>query len=409
MNYLASTCICALLAMGCGSSSSKPPDDAHPPSDAEPVRDGPVADCTPVSGTDVGLELVASGLSRPVFVSSPPDDARLFILEQPGRIRIFKDGTLLEQPFLDIEDQVLSTGNEQGLLGLAFHPEYAQNGRFFINYTAREPRHDTVIAEYRVSADPDVAETAEKQLFPTPINQPNSNHNGGMLAFGPDGYLYIGLGDGGGANDPDETGQDPTSLLGSMLRIDVDGGDPYGIPSDNPYAGGGDERPEIWAIGLRNPWRFSFDRDTGDLYIADVGQGDWEEVSVQPASSTGGENYGWNTMEGSSCFDPEEGCDTTGLTLPAAEYDHGGDRCSITGGYVYRGTCMPDLQGRYFYADYCSDQVWTFEYAGGQAAELQELPGGLGISKIVSFGEDATGELYVINLDGDVYRIVPAE
>lgn len=402
-------CICSIFLAACGEASKNQAGDGRLPADATFVDGRPVADCTPVSGTSVTTEVVTGGLIDPVFVTSTGLDLRLFILEKPGRIRIVKGGTLVGTPFLDIAELVLSTESEQGLLGLAFHPSYPQNGRFFVNYTAKDPRQATVIAEYQVSSDGDVANPVEERLLVIP--QPAANHNGGMIAFGPDGYLYIGMGDGGGSGDPGEHGQDNTTLLGDMLRIDVDSGNPYGIPAANPYAnspnGVDDPRPEIWAMGLRNPWRFSFDRKTGDLYIADVGQGSWEEVNVQPAGSTGGENYGWDEMEGAHCFEPATNCDMSGKVLPVAEYDHGGDRCSITGGYVYRGTCMPDLQGRYFYADYCSGQAWTLKYTAGQPADVQEIPG-LG-TRISSFGEDATGELYLTNLsDGNVYRIVPA-
>src|SRR5688572_30253196 len=262
--------------------------------DARPAADAAVATCTPQSGTNLALQPVATGLSSPVFLTAPPGDARLFIVEQPGRIRIVKDGTLLETPFLDIRGPVRSTGDEEGLLGLAFHPDYAQNGRFFVYYTADSPNGDNLVAEYTVGANPDVADTAEERLI-TFAHPGEGNHNGGGIAFGPDGYLYIGTGDGGGSNDEHGNGQPLTTPLGKMLRIDVDVAGTYAIPATNPFVGdGGGVREEIWANGLRNPWRWSFDRMTDDLYIADVGQLQREEVNVQPAASTGGENYGWS-------------------------------------------------------------------------------------------------------------------
>lgn len=393
---------------------ASPAADAPSIPDALPPIDGYVAQCTPAAGTSLTTELVAEGLAQPIFVTSPPGDARLFIVEKCGQIRILDNGTLREQPFLDIgpgsdNPRVRCTAGEQGLLGLAFHPDYAANGRFFVNYTGPvDGEVSTVVAEYRVSADPNVAETDEKPLFD--VFQPDTNHNGGMIAFGPDGYLYTGMGDGGGQEDPDDNGEDPRTLLGAMLRIDVDGGDPYAIPASNPYAaspdGEMDPRREIWAIGFRNPWRFSFDRDTGDLYIADVGQRDWEEVNIEPAGSPGGANYGWNEMEGSHCFEPSTGCNTEGKEVPVVEYGHVDGNCSITGGYVYRGSCMPDIDGWYFYADYCTARVWALQYRDGALQDDQELDVDFG-SGIVSFGEDAAGEMYVVNIQaGTVRRIV---
>ncbi|MEM9492488.1 MAG: PQQ-dependent sugar dehydrogenase, partial [Myxococcota bacterium] len=282
----------------------------------------------------------------------------------------------------------------------------------FVNYTNETGGRKTVIAEYQVSGDnPNVAGRDEQVILT--FGQPRSNHNGGMLEFGSDGYLYIGVGDSGGGDDPDDAAENNTVLLGSLLRIDVDNGDPYAIPSENPYAdspdGPNDPRPEIWAYGLRNPWRFSFDRQTNDLYIADVGQDAREEINIQPAASTGGENYGWDIYEGDLCNEPNQGgsCVDTGVTMPAHVYNHNNDRCSITGGYVYRGQCMPDIQGRYFYADYCSNQVFTLEYAGGEVRNNQDLNVDFG-EDITSFGEDGAGEIYVVNRGGTVSRIVLA-
>lgn len=392
--------------------------DAAPPPDAPPDAappDAPGPNCTPTSGTDLTLELVASGLSEPVFVTSPPGDPRLFILEKLGRVRVVENGQLLATPFLDITDRVMDLSNEQGLLGMAFHPNYAQNGRFVLDYIEARTatRGRTVVGEYQVSAgDPNRADRTERRILAQ--DQPRNNHNGGMVAFGPDGYLYISLGDSGGGGDPDQDAQDVTTLLGSILRIDIDSGSPYAIPADNPFAGspGGpnDPRREIWAYGLRNPWRFSFDSQTGDLYIGDVGQNAIEEVNVQAATAGGGQNYGWDIFEADSCVDPHpiNGCSTIGLTFPVTQYDHNLGGCSITGGYVYRGTCLPDIQGHYFYADYCSDQVRTIEWVGGEIQRKLEL-GNIFGSRISSFGEDANGELYVVNLvAGRVSRVVAA-
>jgi glucose/arabinose dehydrogenase len=381
------------------------PDAATPVIDAGPTADALVPTCTPTPGTNIALMEVAGGLADPLFVTAPPGDTRIFILEQPGRIRIVKDGLLLDTPFLDITDGV-EYGGERGLLGLAFHPGYAENGRFFVNYTSR-PAGATVVAEYRVSADADAAATPEIEIIT--IDQPYENHNGGMIAFGPDGYLYIGMGDGGWGGDPWGHGQDETTLLGSMLRIDINSGSPYTSPAGNPYLAtpGADE---IWSIGLRNPWRFSFDRGTGDLYIGDVGQGDLEEISYQAAGSGGGKNFGWAAWEGSACFNGP--CDDPSIhTPPIAEYPHGGTPCSVTGGYVYRGSCLPDLVGLYFYGDYCSDDVWSFRLVGGVATEETSWSDNLNskptVNGLSSFGEDAYGELYVTSLNtGRVFKIV---
>jgi glucose/arabinose dehydrogenase len=368
---------------------------------------------TTTSATGITTERVASGLSSPIFVTSPPGDLqRLFIVERPGRIVILSNGQVLPDPFLDIVGRVLS-GGERGLLGLAFHPDYDNNGYFYVNYT--NTSGNTVVSRFEISADPDLADSSSEYLLLT-ISQPYSNHNGGMIAFGPnDGYLYIGMGDGGSGGDPQNRAQNDGVLLGKMLRIDVDGGSPYGIPPDNPFAGPGDPLDEIWARGLRNPWRFSFDRQTGDIYIADVGQSQWEEIDYQPASGSGGENYGWRLMEGVHCYNPPIDCDSGGLTYPIYEYSHGGSpfRCSITGGYVYRGNAIPQLPGTYFFADYCSDQIWSFRYDGSNITEFTDRTtelapdSGQVINDISSFGEDGSGELYIVDLGGEVFKIVP--
>jgi len=356
--------------------------------------------------------LVADGLSAPVYVTSPPNDySRLFIVERGGTIKIVRNDTLLSRPFLDLTSDISGSG-EQGLLGMAFHPNYESNGYFFINHTGLDG--DTRIERISVSSDPDSADVATRATILT-VSQPFANHNAGMLAFGPsDGYLYIGLGDGGSSDDPGNRAQDPTTLLGKMLRIDVDGGTPYAIPPDNPFVGTVDTLPEIWAIGLRNPWRYSFDRQTSDLYIADVGQNSWEEVNVQPSTSSGGENYGWRLKEGTGCYIPSTNCEA-GVTLtdPVVEYDHGGTpfRCSVTGGFVYRGCAMPDLAGHYFYADYCAGRIWSFKYDNGTATDSTEWTSQLQTSgvRITSFGQDAAGELYIVTFTGSaVYKIIPA-
>ncbi len=358
----------------------------------------------------ISLEPLADGFTRPATIANAGDGSgRLFIVEQGGAIWIVRDGERLEQPFLDIGELVSARGNEQGLLGLAFHPRYAESGLLFVYYTDTDG--DDTLARYRVSENADAADQGSAVVLLS-VEDPAANHNGGQLAFGPDGYLYVALGDGGGGGDSFGNGQNLGTLLGSILRIDVDGegdheGRPYGIPADNPFVGREDARPEIWAWGLRNPWRFSFDRETGDLYIADVGQNAVEEVNVQPAGSPGGENYGWNTMEGADCFRAQR-CDQSGLTLPAATYRHGSDEggCSITGGYVYRGQAMPQLAGAYLYSDYCTGNLWALRRAGG--GWDNQLLGRLDMNPS-SFGEDEAGELYVADHRGGVVYRVAAE
>lgn len=355
---------------------------------------------TPGDPPALEAEVVASGLSNPLHLTAPPGDDRLFVVEQPGRIRIVRDGQLLETPFLDITGKVES-GGEQGLLSVAFHPDYATNGRFYVDYT-EAGSGDTRVERYTVSgANPDRADPASATTILS-VAQPASNHNGGLVTFGPDGMLYVGLGDGGGGGDPDENGQDPSTLLGSLLRLDADGGDPYAVPPDNPFVGDPDGRDEIWAYGLRNPWRYAFDPAEDLLYVADVGQQDREEVNAVEAGR-GGVNYGWDVMEGDLCFEPPDGCDRTGLTLPVLVYGHD-EGCSVTGGRVYRGDALPQLRGHYFYADFCAGWVRSFRLSGGEVTERREWPLG-DLGSILSFGEDAAGELYVLSADGDVYRL----
>lgn len=355
----------------------------------------------------VAFAPVAEGFDRPVFLADPGDGSgRLFVVEQGGTVRILRDGVVAPEPFLDLTDRVETEGSEQGLLGLAFDPEYASNGRFFVGYTGLGQTN--VVARFQVSAaDPDRADPESENVLLT-IEDPYRNHNGGLVLFGPDSHLYVGLGDGGSGGDPEENGQDLGTLLGKILRLDVGGdfpaGEPaYRVPDDNPFVGSEGARPEIWAYGLRNPWRFSFDRETGDLFIGDVGQNAWEEVSFQPASSPGGENYGWNTLEGTHCFPEGEECDPAGTVLPVAEYGHDSG-VSVTGGYVYRGEAVPDLTGVYLYADFGSGLLWGLGRDGGGAWVTSE-PVDTGLS-ISSFAEDAAGELYVTAFDGVVYRIV---
>jgi glucose/arabinose dehydrogenase len=400
--------LCGLLLAAC--SSSDPADTGR----ADPQSSAPAAaPNSPAAGTQppttsaspaarsfdpasvsLTLEPILTGLRSPLFVTAPPDGSgRLFVVEQGGTVRIARGGQLLPQPFLDISGQVVA-GGERGLLGMAFHPRYVENGRFFVMYTARGDGDNTVAA-YRVSAEPDRADPGSGRVL-LAIDDFAANHNAGMLAFGPDGYLYVGTGDGGGAGDPQRTSQNRNALLGKMLRLDVDSGDPYGIPRDNPFVGQSGARPEIWATGLRNPWRYSFDRATGDLWIADVGQNQLEEINVQPAGSRGGENYGWSIMEGTRCF-REGSCNRDGLTMPVYEYSRD-DGCSVTGGYVYRGRSQPALAGVYLVGDYCSGRIWALyrDAAGAwQRAQLADTD-----FSISSFGEDADGELYLTDLRG---------
>src|SRR2546425_750199 len=353
----------------------------------------------------LGFEPVASGLHSPNGVTHAGDGSgRLFILEQTGRILIHEGSRVLPSAFLDVS-ALVSCCDERGLLGLAFHPDYVANGLFYVDYT--NTAGDTVIARYHVSADANVADPTSAQILLT-IAQPFANHNGGQLAFGPDGFLYIGMGDGGSGGDPGNRAQNLGELLGKILRIDVNGAAPYAIPATNPFRSTPGARPEIWAYGLRNPWRFSFDRLRGDLFIADVGQSAREEVDFQPAASAGGENYGWRLMEGTACFpSSSSGCNDGTLTLPILEYDHSLG-CSITGGYRYRGGRFPQLIGRYFYGDYCSGRIWNGIQSGRTWSSAQLIDTAL---RITSFGEDEGGELYVVHYglvgsDGTIQRIV---
>lgn len=350
---------------------------------------------------ELTTRLVAEGFQRPVHITHAGDGTgRLFVVEQAGRVRIIKNGVLLPGSFLDIGDRVSCCG-ERGLLSVAFPPGFAAKQYFYVNYTDRSG--NTVVARYRVQpGQPNTADRESEEII-LQVEQPYANHNGGQLAFGPDGYLYIGLGDGGAAGDPHHFAQNPGTWLGKLLRIDTETGvSPYAIPATNPFTATIGYRGEIWAVGLRNPWRFSFDRATGDLYIADVGQNRREEVHVQPAGSTGGENYGWPVMEGSLCYRPSP-CDPTGLVLPVAEYDHSLG-CAVTGGFVARAVDEPALQGIYFFGDYCSGRLWGLRRTANGAWEqalLLDTP-----FAISTFGEDENGHLYLADYaQGRIYHL----
>lgn len=323
---------------------------------------------------------------------------RLFLVEQSGRIFINDQGVDSATPFLDIRNKVMSSGNEQGLLSLAFAPNYGSSGYFFVWYT--DLGGDTVLCRFRVGTDPNIADPATETLI-LKVEQPYSNHNGGRLEFGPDGMLYLGLGDGGGSFDPNDSAQDGSSLLGKLIRIDVDPSHgTYAVPGDNPFVGDGSVLNEIWALGLRNPWRIAFDKGTGNLYIADVGQNEFEEINFQPAGSDGGENYGWDIMEASQCTGGNT-CDPSGFTLPVAEYDHGSG-CSVTGGEVYRGNAYPSFAGVYFFGDYCSGKVWGLSRVGNQwsAALLADTS-----YAISTFGRGEDGSVYLANRTGGIYLL----
>jgi glucose/arabinose dehydrogenase len=404
-------CLLILPALACGLfgiATPAPPGldpvtEVFPPPDTDIPAPPPATETSAPVGANAFPDpnaytwaLVAGSFSRPVDVQHAGDGSRrLFIVEQPGRIRIIQDGQVLETPFLDIRERVNDSGNEQGLLGLAFHPRYAENGIFFVNYSANNS--DNTVARFHVSSDPNVADPATETKLMS-VSDPFPNHNGGALDFGPDGYLYIGFGDGGAAGDPFGNGQSLSTLLGKVLRVDVDSGEPYAIPSDNPFANGGGQ-PEIWAYGLRNPWRVSFDRATGDFYIGDVGQGVWEEIDFIPAGSAGGENFGWDHREGA--HDYVSG-GPAGMIDPAAEYSHGEGGCSVTGGYVYRGPSLPEWQGIYLYGDYCTGIIWGLIRSGNSWQDPVLYDTGFNIS---SFGEDEAGELYLADLNGGVYRL----
>lgn len=388
-----------LLLSGCGQTGEEP---GPSPSPLPTCGAG-----TPVEGQPgLTTQVVASGLDQPVDLQSASGDrTRIYVVEQAGRIRLIRDNVLRAAPFLEISGLV-GAGGERGLLGLAFHPRYGENGRFYVNYTNRAG--DTHISEFRRSQDADAADpSSERVLFVE--DQPFPNHNGGGLAFGSDGRLYIALGDGGSAGDPRNNAQNLFTRLGKILRIDVDSASPYAIPSDNPFANQPGVAREVWALGLRNPWRISFDRASGDLYIGDVGQSRREEIDIGLASRRGGENYGWRVTEGTLCFSPSANCSTAGFTPPVAEYDHSVG-CSVTGGYVYRGCRMPGHAGTYFYGDFCTAIIRSLRLQGGVATDQRDWTGVLsrGIDAISSFGVDADGELYIVDYSGRILKVVPA-
>jgi glucose/arabinose dehydrogenase len=384
--FLVSTVLLLLLPLtACGNGSSTPPPPPPP---------GP---------SNLSLTTVVTGLNSPVDLQLPNDNSgRLFVVEQAGTIRIIDNGALLPASFLDIQSKVTS-GGEMGLLGLAFHPSYSQNGRFFVNYDRTVAGQiQTVITEYLASVgDPNLADPTSERILLT-VDQPFENHKGGQLAFGPDGFLYISLGDGGSGGDPFGNGQSLQTLLGKMLRIDVDNLDPgleYAIPPDNPFVGNPSARGEIWAYGLRNPWRFSFERGATRLFCADVGQDAYEEVDLLQQ----GGNFGWNIMEGMHCFNPSSGCNMSGLILPIAEYSHSEGE-AVIGGYVYKGSAIPSLTGIYILGDYISGKIWGLtEGPPGTWTRNELLSTGRSIS---SFGQDAAGEVYVVDYSGSVLKLV---
>ncbi len=354
----------------------------------------------PPGAGSVGLEPVATGLEFPLGLTAPPGDSRLFVVLKGGTIRVIENGTLLPEPFLDLTGQV-SGRAEQGLLGLAFPPDYAASGRFVVHYT--DLAGDTRVSTFQVSDDPNRADT-ESELLVLGAQQPGPAHNGGQIAFGPDGMLYIALGDGGSrGGDDGGRAQSLADVLGAILRVQLGSGAGYTVPADNPFVGQDGARPEIWSYGLRNPWRFSFDRETGDLYIADVGETRQEEVNRAPAADGAGRglNFGWSLMEGDACL--VDGCDQSGLTLPMLTYDHG-QGCSITGGYVYRGAAVPALQGQYLFADFC--EGWVRGIAADDTGTPVDWPTLAPGDNITSFGEDSAGELYVLTAAGGVFKIV---
>ena len=372
---------------------------------------------------------IANGFTKPVYVCQPPgDNDRLFVLEQKGIIKIIKNGKTVRKPYADLRNKVhnpITPGDERGLLGLAFHANYQNNGFVYINYSDKNDH--TIVSRFRVASDPDRLDTKSEKVL-IKLKQPFSNHNGGHMEFGPDGYLYISVGDGGKWGDPYNNAQNLGNLFGKILRIDVDTGDPYAIPDDNPFINNEDAKDEIWLYGLRNVWRFSFDWGKGDVYLGDVGQDLWEEIDFVAAENAGGQNFGWRVMEGNHCYNPKEDCEPTGV-LPIFEYPNDAnymkiltgmdepnvDGCSVTGGYVYRGSAISELQGTYFFADYCSGNIWTFKEKNGKATEFQNrteeisLGGGGFTNYISSFGEDNNGELYIVDYNGIIFKLTASK
>lgn len=352
------------------------------------------------------LKPEVTGLRQPLFVTTARDGSGdIYIVEKAGRIRVAHGGTLRSDAFLDLTDRVRSSELERGLLGLAFHPAYKTNGYVYVNYT--DLNGDTVVSRFTASADRHSADASSEKMV-LQIKQPYANHNGGNIVFGPDGMLWIGMGDGGSAGDPQRNGQNKNTLLGKLLRIDVDHGDPYSIPPDNPFVNQPNARGEVWAFGLRNPWRWSFDLANGDLYIGDVGQNAREEIDYVRAGTHGGLNFGWNIMEGTLCYPESANCDRTGITLPVFEYRTGVEGCAIVGGYVYRGKQFPAMNGLYFFGDNCNSTIWSLVRGTDgnwkRAVAVPPADSSIGVS---SFGQDEAGEIYVTGLSsGTVYRLV---
>ena len=368
--------------------------------------------------------LIADGFKKPLFITSHPKNSKvLYVVEQAGKVLIINNGKKLNEPFLDITDRVVQPsrpGDERGLLGFAFHPNYDKNKKFYVNYINNDGY--TIVSEFSAQSNLVANSLSERIVFN--LEQPYRNHNGGHMQFGPDDYLYISIGDGGKSGDPLNAGQDLNTLFGKIIRIDVNKV-PYGIPKSNPYYGQQDKRGEIWAWGVRNVWRFSFDSEIGDIYYGDVGQNKWEEINYEPYNSKGGVNYGWRIMEASKCYNPEENCNEKGLTPPIHEYPNdanymvvlgGGsqtnsDGCSVTGGYVYRGKKISALNGYYIFGDYCSGNIWTFKVVNDKATELTNRTEEINLANaefttyISSFGEDADGELYIVEYNGGIYKI----
>ena len=378
--------------------------------------------------------LIADGYKKPVFITSYPNNAKLlYIVEQAGLIKLINDGKKLSRPFFDINKRVVNPnrpGDERGLLGFAFHPNHTNNGKFYINYMDNDG--NTIVSEFSTNSELRANHKSERIILK--LKQPYGNHNGGDIQFGPDGYLYISIGDGGKAGDPLNAGQDLSSLFGKIIRIDIEQ-KPYGIPKSNPFFGQKGKREEIWAWGLRNVWRFSFDKQTGDKYLADVGQNKWEEVNFEPASSKGGLNYGWRIMEANHCYDPKENCPTEGLIKPIIEYPNDANHpafafriieelsfsetdvegCSVTGGYVYRGQKIKSMQGQYIFGDYCSGNIWTLKVVNGKAINFKNrteeinIGGGEFTTYISSFGQDSDGEIYIIDYNGGIYKLIESD
>jgi glucose/arabinose dehydrogenase len=356
----------------------------------------------PLVAARLRLERVAGGLQLPLHLAAPLGDRRLFVVERRGTIRVVEDGALRPEPFLDLTGVVSTAGPERGMLGLAFHPRFAETGRVYVAYTAADGA--VTVARFEVRADDPYRADPASAATVIAVAHPDFQHNGGMLAFGPDGRLYVSVGDGGSTGDPDRVAQSPASLLGKLLRLDVDGAEPYAIPTDNPFVGRAGARGELWALGLRNPWRFAFDPPSGLLYVADVGEGNWEEINAVPASAPG-VDYGWSTLEGAHCFH-EATCDSSGTTLPILEYEHTPPCTSVTGGVVYRGTRVPAHAGRYFFADYCLGWLRSIKYGGDGRGITEYLSWQTGVSgRVQSFGVDGFGEVYLLFAEGDVYRL----